>query len=130
MHITTTRIDIARTKAGWTETVFAPAYVMPRKDKKKWQVADSPIGVSPLTWALTSADEYIRIPLFKYTLTTKGDLALAGMFQLGLICTEQLDTAVAYLHIVTGVPVELMADSAGNVSSMEYWMGFAVAFED
>jgi hypothetical protein len=130
MHITTTRLDIARTKAGWTETVFAPAYVTPRKDKKKWRVADSPVGAGHMTWALTSADEYVRIPLFKYTLTNKGDLALAAMFQLGLICAEQLDTAVDYLHIVTGVPVELTADSAGNVNGMEYWMGFAIAFED
>jgi hypothetical protein len=130
MHITKTRLDMARTKAAWTDTVFTPAYVTPRKDKKKWQVADSPISSDHMSWALTSADTYIRIPLFKYTLEAKGDLSLAAMFQLGLICAEQFQKSVTHLHIVTGVPVELTTDAAGNVSGMDYWMGFAIACED
>lgn len=130
MKIITTRLDIIKTRATWPDNSFAPAYVFPRKDNKKWEVADVAVSNNPMIWSYAANDEYVRIPLFKYTLPGKGDLSLAVMFQLGLICAGQLPLPIRHLHIVTGVPVELISDNAGNVTGMEYWMGFAIALED
>jgi hypothetical protein len=131
MQTKLTRVDINRTKAAWPDTEFNPAFVASRgSGTQKWLVADSAIVQNEqIAWALAANDEYIRIPLFQYTLPAQGDSSLAFAFKLGLICATQLDRRIEHLHVVTGNPVELITDTAGNVTGMQYWLGVAVAFE-
>jgi hypothetical protein len=133
MRLKTTRVDIVKTKSHWPESPFQPALVEPRKaDNLKWLVADSPIiDNTALSWADASNDEYVRIPLFQYDLSPAGDLALATMFHLGVLCSNaNFDTTIAHLHIVTGDPVELVEDNTGTIVGMRYWFGFAVALKE
>jgi hypothetical protein len=131
MNTKITRVDILRTKASWPDAAFKPAHVFPRgSDTRKWLIADSAVRPdSAINWASADHDEYIRIPLFQYKLSARGDVALAFAFKLGLICAGQFDQQIEHLHIVTGDPVELLSDSSGAVTGMSYWLGFAVAFE-
>jgi hypothetical protein len=131
MVVKTTRVDLIKTRAAWPEEAFQPAFVFPRKDDtRKWLVLDAPISENAaLTWASAASDEYVRIPLFKYDLPAQGDTALAIAFRLGLSCAAQLASAPECLHIVTGNPVELVSNSAGAVTVMRYWFGFAIAFD-
>lgn len=133
MRLIVTRLDIPRTRSAWTDTEFNPAYVVPRQkgDNNAWHVADAPIPISGkdavLTWASTATDEYIRIPLFSYSIVPQGDLSLAFMFQLGLTAASSFDGKVSVLHMVTGYPVELVYATNGELASMHYWFGFALA---
>ena len=133
MRLIVTRLDIPRTRAAWTDTEFNPAYVAPRQkgDNTAWHVADAPIPISGkdavLTWASTATDVYIRIPLFSYSIVPQGDLSLAFMFQLGLTAAKFFGAEVSVLHMVTGYPVELVYDTNGELASMHYWFGFALA---
>jgi hypothetical protein len=131
MRVKTTRLDLVKTRAAWPDELFAPALVYARRDDKhRWVVLDSPIahGRKP-SWADASSDEYVRIPLFKYTLPPQGDVSLSKVFELGLLCAEQLGGDIDQLHIVTGNPVELISGPDGRVAAMEYWFGFAVVFK-
>lgn len=132
MQVKVTRINIPRTRASWPDTVFEPAYVANRStaDTQKWLIADSAIDAGPVLWASAAHDEFIRIPVFKYDIAPQGDIALAFMFKLGLICAGQLARPVQHLHIVTGEPVELIVDSENKPIVMRGWLGFAVAFEE
>lgn len=130
MRIKCTRLDLNRTRASWTDTVFNPAFVSARSDSTRWIVADSAVnGDSPILWADAAADEYIRIPLFQYKLPPKGDNALTAVFQLGLIVAMQVGKPIVDLHVVTADPVELIRDAAGNLTHMSYWFGFALSVE-
>jgi hypothetical protein len=127
MRIKRTQLDLNQTRAAWRGPVFAPAFVAARTDNTPWYVADSAIvSGAPMAWADASADEYIRIPLFQYNLPAKGDLALASIFHLGLIAAAQVGKPIEAIHIVTASPVELVYDTANNLTHMSYWFGFAV----
>ena len=132
MKLVVEQLDITKTREHWPrEQPFAPAKVKSRKqDKNKWVVLSAPFqpGQAP-EWAYTEHDEFIRIPLFPYMLSAQGDLALAFMLQLGLGCAGHLPGKVTGFYVVTGRPVELLCDSADNVTGMRYWVGFAVITE-
>lgn len=130
MKIKLSRLDIVKTRSTWPiGSTFMPALVEPRS-KRYWRVLQAPHlpGNVPL-WLNTGADEYVRIPLFQYKLNAKADLALAFMLQLGLSIVGHVSHTIEYLHIVTGDPVELVYDAAGNADYMICWIGFAMAIE-
>jgi len=133
MQIQVTRLDILRTRASWPDTEFRPAYVVARQngDSRNWRAADSPLptadGKAKVTWALADTDEYIRIPLFSYDISPKGDLALAFMFQLGVTAACEFKGNVAALHMVVGMPAELVYAPDGTPATLNYWFGFALA---
>lgn len=131
MLVKITRLDLVKTRATWPDEAFAPAFVYARRDdKRKWIVFDKPIAADQeLSWASAATDEYVRVPLFKYTLPPQGDVALAKAFELGARCAEQFGGVVTHLHIVTGNPVELVSNVDGRVVAMDYWFGFAVVFK-
>ena len=135
MQFRISRVDIEQTRASWPGGDFAPALVLPRtkKDANAWHVIDQPISLktgSVPSWALASSDEYIRIPLFPYNLPPQGDMALAVMLKIGLICSKVPTASVNTAHIVTGNPAELVYNSDGSVYCMTTWLGLALTFED
>lgn len=126
MNLSVTRVDIEKTRQHWpTEKPFAPAHIFPRTDKNNWFVLSKPIEPDiPPKWYKTAADEFIRIPLFPYFLNPEADLAFAFMLQLGLSCAAHFPGEVTGLHVVTGVPVELVYDSNNTeLKHLEYWVG-------
>jgi len=135
MQFRISRVDIAQTRANWPGGDFAPALVLPRakKDTNAWHVVDQPISLKTdevPSWALASGDEYIRIPLFPYNLPAQGDMALAVMLKIGLICSKVPTKSVNAAHIVTGNPAELIYNADGSVYCMTSWLGLALTFED
>jgi hypothetical protein len=133
MQITLTRLDIPRTKASWPDTEFNPAYVASRqlRDGQNWWVADTPVSTTGIGvavgWAIANTDEYIRIPLFSYSIVPQGDLSFAFMFQLGVIAANAFNGKAKSMHMVVGMPVELTYTAAGTPESINYWFGFALA---
>jgi hypothetical protein len=141
MRFIVTQLDIAKTSGNWPNEDFKPAFVYERRaaaSSVAWRVADAPVPIAELaaqkpgakiSWAVTDTDEYVRIPLFAYSIVPQGDLALAFMFQLGAECANSLGKKVSDLHIVSGSPVELVYAADGTVRCMNYWFGFAAAME-
>jgi hypothetical protein len=78
-------------------------------------------------WAIAHTDEYIRIPLFSYSIVPQGDLSLAFMFQLGVIAANAFNGKVKSMHMVVGMPAELTYKADGMPESINYWFGFALA---
>lgn len=134
MRLKVETVDIDKTKENWPlNTPFAPALVRPREnDKRVWHVlCEQLIPGQPPAWCPTAKEEFIRIPLFSYTTSHVGDLALAYMLQLGLTCAGYFPAAVTDLHIVTGRPVELIQDATtGKVVALRYWVGLAVIVDE
>lgn len=132
MKLTTDTVDIDTSRARWPkDQPFRPALIKNRKqDKRKWVVLSEPLvpGQDP-QWAYTEHDEYIRIPLFPYILSSRGDQALAFMLQLGLSCAGRLPQPISELYIVTGVPVLLLYGSDNECTGMRCWVGFAIITE-
>lgn len=128
MEITSTRVNITRTRENWPPGEFLPAHIFPRKDKESWIVLDSRyvLGEVP-SFALTDADPYIRIPLFQYRLNPVGDAALSFMLQFGLSFANYIAKPIAKLHIVQGEPVELIYSNS-QLTHMNFWVGFAFTF--
>lgn len=131
MKLDIVQLDMEKTKASWPREIpFAPAYVHNRKpgDKAQWLALDAPLQPGCAgTWALAEHDEYVRIPLFAYTLNPKADLALAYMLQLGLSCAGHLPKTVSNFYVVTGSPVELLYDpDTDENTGLRYWVGFAI----
>lgn len=129
MNLSVSRVDMVKTRQHWpSDLPFAPAHVIPRKDKNNWFVLAAPLlpGAKP-KWYQTNSDEYIRIPLFPYILNSEADLAFAFMLQLGLSCAAYFPGKVSDFHVVTGVPVEMAYDSNNaDLQHLEYWVGFCV----
>jgi len=131
MKLLVDQIDLELTRRHWPkEQPFAPAMVKPKSklDRGNWLVLSSPLvpGGVP-EWSSTDHDEYLRIPLFPYTLDPAADLALAFMLQLGLSCAGQLPGKVSDFYVVTGTPVELRYDEDTDINiGLNYWVGFAV----
>jgi len=134
MKLFVDQLDISKTRANWPDgEPFQPALVRHRgrDDKFNWLVLAAPLqaGGEP-RWASATRDEYVRVPLFPYLLSSTGDLALAYMLQLGLTCAGQLLGKIEAAHIVTGVPVELLYDpGTAQAAGMRFWVGFAVVLE-
>lgn len=135
MRFKVTRVDIEKTRANWPDGNFAPALVAARdsRDNHVWHVLDKPVNLTHphnISWAIASGDEYIRIPLFAYDAPPQGDLALAFMFQLGLICGNFPQRTFDIVHIVTGNPAELVYDASGAPAELSGWLGAAFTFKD
>lgn len=134
MKLFVDQLDIERTRANWPEgEPFAPALVRRRgrDDKLDWLVLAAPVQPgAPAQWVSARRDEYIRVPLYPYLLSHAGDLALAYMLQIGLTCAGQLSGKIEAAHIVTGVPVELLASAeTTQPTGMRFWVGFAIVME-
>jgi hypothetical protein len=135
MKTTVETLDMVKTQAHWPkDTPFTPALVRRRHkhDKGRWAVLSEQLmpGEHP-SWSYAAHDEYLRIPLFPYMLSSQGDLALAFMLQLGLSCAGHLPGRVTGFYVVTGQPVELLYDDATNENTgLRYWVGFAVIVEE
>lgn len=131
MRLIVDQLDVAKTREHWPKDMpFAPATVK-RKSKlgaANWFVASAPLSPDqPPQWSYAAHDEYVRVPLFQYTLSPAADLALAFMLQLGLSCAGHLPGAVTDFYVVTGTPVELLYDETdGSNIGLKYWVGFAV----
>lgn len=131
VNLNIAQIDIEKTQASWPAGVpFAPAYTKKFKhgERKNWLVLGAPlvVGEEPV-WDLTEHDEYMRVPLFSYTLNSQADLALAFMLQLGLSCAAHLPKEAAHFFVATGTPVELLYDPITNANvGVRCWLGFAV----
>ncbi len=131
MKLIVDQIDLATTRARWPAgQPFAPALIKSKSklDKGRWCVLSAPLepGNEP-EWAYAESDDYVRIPLFQYTLNPAADLALAFMLQIGLSCAGHLPKSVTDFYVVTGTPVELLYDSDTDINTgLRYWFGFAV----
>lgn len=134
MKITFEHIDLVKTQSSWPAgQPFAPALVKTRKklENLNWTVlAEKHINGQPPRWAYSHHDDYVRIPLFEYDLPIKLNLAMASLFSMGVVCAASLQKEIRRLHIVTGVPVEILFDENKNEDvGVRYWFGFAVVTE-
>jgi hypothetical protein len=131
MQLDIVQLDLNKTRENWPAGVpFTPAYVkkFKRNESANWLALEQPLAPGqPPAWAKTVNDEYMRIPLFPYTLNAQADLALAFMLQLGLSCAGYLPAAVERFFVVTGTPVELLYNPDTDVNTgIRYFVGFAV----
>jgi hypothetical protein len=134
MNVTVSRLNMKTTRANWpAEMPFTPALIHAKQpgQPENWFVIDAKVDtVSPPSFAGTTNDQYLRIPLFEYTLSPKADLALAAMVQIGLACVGHIQKPVRTLHVVTGDPVDLLyGDDINTAIGLRYWFGFAIATE-
>lgn len=135
MKITFDQLDMQKTRQHWPkDTPFQPALVKTRErgDSANWMVLSAPLSPgSPPQWALTEHDEYVRVPLFPYLVSSpQADRALAFAMQLGLTCAGYLPGRVRAFHVVTGVPVQLLYDPDTDADSgLRFWVGLAVVLE-
>ena len=131
MKLIVDRLDMAKTRENWPPTMpFAPAIVNKRRKlgQANWHVLVEPFmpGNAP-QWAHSAHDDYVRVPLFSYTLSPSADLALAFPLQVGLACASYLPAGITHLYVATGYPVELLYDSDTDINTgLRYWFGFAV----
>lgn len=132
MELTVSRIDINKTAENWpADMPFKPAMIVkqPTMHPDDWWVADAPIPApeDEISWAFAKHDQYIRIPLFKYQLSTDASLAFARVLSFGLSCAGKFPGRLKKLHVVTGKPVDLLYDADINKGiSLQCWLGFAV----
>lgn len=134
MKVTFEQVDLVKTRASWPAgQLFAPAIIKPRKklENLNWTVlAEKHINGRPPSWEYAQSDDYVRIPLFEYDLPIKLDLALSYFLSTGLECAISLKKEIRRLHIVTGVPVEILFDDDKKEDvGIRYWFGFAVVTE-
>lgn len=134
MELQVVQIDINKTREAWPSgQLFAPAYLFkqPTQSPGRWVVFDAPIVPGqPPSIALAQHDQYVRVPLFQYHLSTQADLAFAYTLQLGLSCAGFLPAVVKKFFVVTGTPVDLLYDRDINTSTgLSYWFGLAVITE-
>lgn len=134
MNITVSRMDLQATRANWPKDMpFAPALIHAKQPNQPedWFVIDSRFNPDETpSLANTLHDQYLRIPLFEYTLSPKADVALASMVQIGLWCVGHVLKPVRTLHVVTGNPVDLLyGDDINTATGLRYWFGFAIATE-
>lgn len=131
MKLQVSQLDLKKTAENWPkDQAFRPALLIkqPAMHPDNWWVCDAPVipGEQPI-WMSARHDQYVRIPLFEYHLSSEADLALAYMLQLGLSCAGYLPGAVSKFHVVTGSPVDLLHDCGTNKTvGLRYWVGFAV----
>lgn len=129
MEIITTRADMDKTREACAGNEFLPAHTFSRKDAFCWQVVDAPFRINkPPSISLTSADEYIRIPLFPYRISPVGDVALSFMLQFGAALVNYIPGKITKLHVVSGDPVELFYQDK-KLTHMTCWIGVAFVAE-
>jgi hypothetical protein len=63
-----------------------------------------------------------------YDAPPQGDLALALMLQLGLICGNIDGRTIKIARIVTGNPAELTYNPDGSLAKLSVWIGLAFVF--
>lgn len=131
MKLIVDRLDINATRENWPATMpFAPAIVSKRRKlgSSKWHVLSAPFMENePPQWSIADSDEYVRVPLFSYTLSPRAELALAFPLQVGLSCAGYLPRSITHLYVAAGNPVELLYDSDTDINTgLRYWFGFAV----
>lgn len=134
MNVTVSRLNMKTTRANWPDgEPFKPALIRAKQPglPEDWLIVDAKVdGTAPPIFAYTTHDQYLRIPLFEYTLSPKADLALAAMVQIGLACVGHIQKPVRSLHVVTGDPVDLLYENDINTAiGLRYWFGFAIATE-
>ena len=134
MKITFEHIDLLKTREQWPAgRRFTPALVKTRKslENLNWTVlAEKHINGQSPSWSYAQHDDYVRIPLFEYDLPVKLNLALAALLSMGVSCAASLQKEIRRLHIVTGVPVEILFDEDKNEDvGIRYWLGFAIVTE-
>jgi len=131
MKLIVEQLDMLKTKERWpADMPFEPAIVKKRTKlgALNWQILSAPfVSETPPQWSNAGADEYIRVPLFSYTLNPSADLALAFPLHVGLSCAAYLPQGITHLYVATGNPVELLYDSDTDINTgLRYWFGFAV----
>jgi hypothetical protein len=134
MNVVVSRLDIKTTRENWpSDIAFSPALVQAKQpgQPEEWLVVDRPVTQNePPSIACTVSDQYIRIPLFVYSLSPKADLALAEMVQIGISCVGHILKPVKTLHVVSGNPVDLLyGDDINTPVGLRYWFGFAFSTE-
>jgi len=134
MNTVVSRLDIKTTRDRWPKEIpFAPALVVAKTPGRPedWFVVDGFVSASnPPSFASTASDQYLRIPLFEYTLSPKADIAFAATVQIGLACAGYIHKPIKAMHVVTGEPVDLLYDDGINTPiGIRYWLGFAFATE-
>ena len=134
MELKISQLDIRKTAENWpVGTPFRPALIIkqPSVHPDDWWVLDEPLTPGdPPAWLSARQDQYVRIPLFRYELSSEADLAFAYMLQLGLSCAGHLPGRVSKFHVVTGSPVDLLYDDVINTSiGLLYWVGIAVVID-
>jgi hypothetical protein len=134
MNLLISRLDMKATKANWPVGMpFTPALVQAKQPgvPEDWVAVDARLAIdTPPSFAYTTNDQYVRIPLFEYTLSPKADVAFATILGFGLACATYIPKAVKTLHVVTGNPVDLISGEDINTAvGLNYWFGFAIATE-
>jgi len=134
MKIVVSRLDMKATRENWpSDKPFSPALIHAKQPglPEDWFVIDARVdAASPPSIALTTNDQYLRIPVFEYLLSPKADLAFAAVIQIGIACVGYVAKPVRTLHVVTGNPVDLIyGDDINTAVGLRYWFGFAIATE-
>lgn len=136
MRFRLSRLDIVKARESWPSDDFAPSVIFTRDargggDTNVWHVIDQPVNLAnpqAISWAIAAGDEFIRIPLFLYDAPPQGDLSLALMLQLGLICGNTAERPIKIARIITGNPAELTYNPDGSVAKLSVWIGMAFVF--
>lgn len=128
------RLDINATRENWPNgAAFKPALVVAKQpgQPEDWVVVDAPVNSQePPSFGYTTHDQYLRIPLFEYRLDPHAELAMAYLVQIGVACAGYIQKPVKTLHVVVGLPVDLLYDAGINMPiGIRYWFGFAFATE-
>lgn len=123
-----------KTRDNWpADLPFAPALLVkqPTVSPHSWLIVDAPIVVGqPISTASAHHDQYVRVPLFEYRLSSQADVAFADVLALGLTCAEQFARKVKKTHIVVGNPVDLLyGDDITTATGLRYWFGLALVVE-
>lgn len=134
MKITTENVDLVKTRQHWPPgQPFQPRLIKTRKElgNLNWTVLSAQyINGNAPEWSYTDHDSYVGIPLFEYDLPVQFNLALASFLPLGIACAGSLKKSIRRVHIVTGVPVEVLFDADKNEDvGIRYWFGLAVVTE-
>lgn len=134
MKTVISRLDIKATRENWpADMPFKPALVVAKQpgQPEEWTVVDAPVrDKEQPSFGYTTHDQYLRIPLFEYTLNPKADLAMAAIVQIGLACVGYVQKPIKTLHVVAGNPVDLLyGDDINTPVGIRYWFGFAFATE-
>lgn len=134
MKTVISRIDIKTTREKWPVGMpFSPALIVAKQpgQPEDWIVVDAAVrDDEPPSFGYTTNDQYLRVPLFEYTLSPKADVAMAAVVQIGMACVGHIQKPVKTLHLVTGNPVDLIYGNDINTPvGIRYWFGFAFSTE-
>lgn len=124
MRVTTTTVDMARCQATG---IKKPREIITRLPQEVWYVMVVPGNHErPAEFSYVASEAVVSIPLFPYLLPDRPDMALATMLTLALSCVGALDAPIDRLHIVTGMPLEVLQPGEHPPFTSRFWLGFAV----